>query len=59
MKDKKQKIGCDIHSCKYCNCDNNLCELRKIEIKKQAGCECATTKDETICASFKLREDIK
>ena len=58
-KDKKQHIKCDVHSCEYCDCSDDVCELREIEIKKQCGCDCATKKDETICSSYKTKKDIK
>ena len=52
LKKDKQNIKCDVHLCKYCNSDDNHCDLREIEIKNQSGL--ATEKKETICASYKL-----
>jgi len=49
---KKQSIKCDVHSCRYCNCEENHCDLREIEIKNQCGL--AGDKKDTICASYKL-----
>ena len=58
-KENKQNIKCDVHTCKYCNCDCDVCELREIEIKNQCGCGPATDKNQTICSSYKIRDDIK
>jgi len=30
MKNVAQHIKCDVHSCEYCNCDNDVCEMSKI-----------------------------
>lgn len=54
-----QHIKCNVHSCSYCNCDENVCKLKEIEIKKQSGCECAIEEDDTLCASYKIKKDIK
>lgn len=51
----KQNIKCDVHSCKYCDCEENHCDLREIEIKNQSGL--ATSKKDTICGSYKLDKD--
>ena len=47
---KDQKIDCDVHDCKHCNCDKNECELNKIKV-----CNCASdaTKEATMCDSYK------
>ena len=34
---EKQNIKCDVHSCKHCNCDEDHCGLREVEIKNQSG----------------------
>jgi len=52
MSKEKQNIKCDVHTCKYCNCEENHCDLREIEIKNQSGF--AASKKDTICASYKL-----
>lgn len=59
MGKKDQHIKCEVHSCRYCNCDDNVCKLKEIEIKKQNDCTCATEKDDTICASYKIKKDIE
>lgn len=55
MKKDKQNIKCDVHSCRYCNSDEEHCDLREIEIKNQSGL--ALEKKETICSSYKLDKD--
>lgn len=52
---EKQNIKCEVHSCKYCNCDDDHCDLREIEVKNQSGL--ATDKDETVCSSYKLDKE--
>lgn len=52
MKKDKQNINCDVHSCKYCDCENDHCDLREIEIKNQSGV--ASDEKDTICSSYKL-----
>ena len=54
MKDK-QKINCNVHTCKHCNCDEDCCALREIEIKNQSGQ--ATDKRETICNNYELENE--
>ena len=51
----KQNIKCEVHSCRYCNCDENTRDLREVEIRNQSGL--ATEKKETICSSYKLDKD--
>ncbi|MGM9878472.1 MAG: DUF1540 domain-containing protein [Bacilli bacterium] len=55
MKKDKQNINCDVHSCKHCNCDENHCDLREVEIKNQSGM--AMNEKETICSSYELDEE--
>lgn len=52
---ENQNIKCDVHSCKHCNCDENHCDLREIEVKNQSGF--ATDEKETLCSSYKLDEE--
>lgn len=54
MKDE-QNIKCDVHSCKYCDSNENHCDLREIEIKHQSGF--ASSKKDTICSSYKFDKD--
>ena len=49
---EKQNIKCDVHSCKHCNCDEDYCGLREVEIKNQSGV--AKDEKETICSSYEL-----
>ncbi len=51
----KQSISCDVHSCKYCDCEEDSCTLKEIKVKNENGM--ATEKEETICASYKLDDD--
>lgn len=51
----KQRINCDVHSCKHCNCDEDHCDLREVEIKNQSGM--ATNEKETICSSYELDDE--
>lgn len=51
--EKKQKINCDVDSCKHYDCE--CCTLREIEVAKQCGNpEC---KEETICSNYEKKED--
>ena len=57
---KKQKIKCDVESCKHQNTDEKMCELDEIKVSCTGNndeCEC---NDETVCESFEsaLEEDI-
>ncbi len=50
---KKQQIKCDVETCKFQNCENELCELD--EIKVSSSCEKESPikdKKGTACASF-------
>ena len=49
---KKQTIKCDVHTCEYCNCDCDMCNLEEIKVKNQKNE--AQNKDETICSNYKL-----
>lgn len=49
---KKQTIKCDVHTCEYCNCDCDMCDLEEIKVKNQKNE--AQNKDETICSNYKL-----
>lgn len=56
---KKQKIKCDVDSCKHQNSDDKVCELDEIKVSCTCNndeCEC---NDETVCESFdSIEEDI-
>ena len=50
----KQKINCVVHDCKYCNRENDICELKEIKV-----CNCVSgekTKELTMCDSYKERK---
>lgn len=55
MEKNKQNIKCDVHSCKYCDCDKNHCNLREIEVKNQSGL--ASEEDETLCSSYEFDKE--
>jgi len=50
MKNKNQKIKCNVDTCKFNNYDEKLCSLSEIKV----GCDCdkANNKCDTICSSF-------
>lgn len=54
---KKQKIKCDVESCRHQNTDENTCELDEIKVScicDNEECECS---DETVCESFESTEE--
>lgn len=54
-KESNQKIGCEVESCKHCNCDKHECLLQ--EIKVANDCNCVDCKQDTLCDSYDKRED--
>lgn len=46
-----QKINCTVSSCKYNNCNQNLCELQSIKVSpvNQVNTQQA---DESMCSSY-------
>ncbi len=49
-----QKIKCVVHDCKYCDCNKDLCELKKITV---CNCPCGKSpKELTMCDSYKSRK---
>ena len=53
--DDKQKINCTVESCKYNNCDKQLCELTQIVVSPTPNCN--TTKcDESMCSSYEYQK---
>ena len=52
---KKQKIDCEVESCKHCDCAKHECELKEIKISEDSSH--ADSKLDTICESFDKRED--
>ena len=54
---KKQKIKCDVESCRHQNTDENTCKLDEIKVScicDNEECECS---DETVCESFESTEE--
>ena len=47
---KDQKIKCDVHDCKHCNCDKDECQLSKIKVCSSSPEE---AKEATMCDSYK------
>lgn len=52
MKSNKSII-CDVHSCKYCNCDDGYCCLDEVKISCSCDNDKCNCKEVTICKSFK------
>lgn len=55
MDDKNQKINCTVESCKYNNCDHNVCELKQIEVQACANCSNGNPEDESMCGSYSCK----
>jgi len=56
MEKERQKINCSVESCDYQDNNENRCTSNEIHV----GCDCDnnnTTKEETICRSFKNSEN--
>jgi len=47
---ERQKIKCDVHDCMHCNCDKDVCLLKKIKVSSSSPLE---EKEATMCASYK------
>lgn len=52
--EKKQKIECDVHDCKHCDCDCDECTLKSIKVCNCHGCG---EKETTMCDSYKEKKD--
>ena len=53
---KKNKIKCEVESCKHNNCKKGICELDSIKVScicKNDECDCT---ENTICNSFECSE---
>lgn len=55
-KEDNQKIKCNVHNCEHCNCECDVCKLDKIDVCT-CNCDDCTSKEETMCASFKNKKD--
>ncbi len=53
--DKKQKINCTVESCRYNNCQNNVCELEAIVVTPKENVHTANP-DESECSSYECGE---
>lgn len=51
-KDENQTIKCSVEDCKHCDCEKQVCELKKIKIANCDGCGC---KETTMCDSYKQK----
>ncbi len=54
-KEHEQLIDCTVHDCKHCNCEENKCKLRGIQV-----CNCGNEqgeKETTMCDSYDKKED--
>lgn len=47
---KKQKINCQVYDCKYCNCEDDICNLDAIKV---CNCNDEKKKEATMCDSYK------
>ena len=52
-----QKIKCTVETCRYNNCDLNLCSLNQIEVKACPGGSNGTPDDESMCGSYKCKNN--
>lgn len=52
MDNRNQKINCTVESCKYHDCNYNLCELKQIEVQARPNCCNGTAQDESMCGSY-------
>lgn len=49
---KNDNIDCNVHDCKYCDCNNDKCKLNCIKV---AHSDKDTCKESTMCASYKRK----
>ncbi len=54
---KKQKIKCDVESCKHQNTEDEVCELNEIKVSCNCNNDECESNDETVCESFESVED--
>lgn len=57
MKNVNQTIKCDVENCKYNDDSNYLCNLDEIAVSCTCNKNDCNDKLETICASFKEKEN--
>ncbi len=51
---EKQKINCDVHDCKHCDCDCDECTLKKIKV---CNCNDSKNKQSTMCNSYECKKN--
>ena len=47
-----KNIDCNVHNCKYCECNSNKCILNSIKI---SSCGMDNAKENTMCNNYKKR----
>lgn len=50
-----QKINCTVESCKFNNCEKQMCELKQIVVSPMPDCNTKKC-DESMCSSYKYNE---
>ena len=56
--DEKQIINCTVETCKFNDCEDNLCTLKQIKVEPMKNCHTCTP-DESMCGSYKYKDDDK
>ena len=51
---EKQKIACNVHDCKFCNCDCDECTLKEIKV---CNCNQNQDKESTMCNSYEFKKN--
>lgn len=54
--DDKQKINCNVESCKYNNIAHQECSLKQILVEPCPNCTTGTPEDESMCGSYENRK---
>lgn len=49
---KNDNIDCNVHDCRYCNCECNKCKLNCIKVSHSNK---DNTKRSTMCSSYKKK----
>lgn len=47
---KEQTINCSVYDCKHCDCECDMCKLKKVKI---CNCHGDGEKETTMCDSYK------
>ena len=50
---KRQTIKCDVHDCKFCDCECDECSLKSIKV---SNCNGVGEKETTMCSSYKEKD---